>query len=84
MGDIARMFTPLRYVKQAETFKTSEADWEPLTEDESIVKRGDPVVQIEVDDDSIVGGVIAEANDTDSVQAQDNEITLKEIPSNKE
>jgi len=84
MGDIARMFTPPRYVKRAETFKTSEADWEPLTEDESIVKRGDPVVQIEVDDDSIVGGVIAEVDDTDSIQAQDKETSLKEIPSNQE
>jgi hypothetical protein len=84
MGDIARMFTPPRYVERAETFKTSEADWEPLTESESIVKRGDPVVQIEVGDDGIVGGVIAEINDTDNSHARDNEVSLKEIPSDQE
>lgn len=84
MGDIARMFTPPRYVERAETFKTSEADWEPLTEAESIVKRDDPVVQIEVGDDGIVGGIIAEVNDTDSSHARDNEVSLKEIPSNQE
>jgi len=84
MGDIARMFTPPRYIERAETFKTSEADWEPLTEAESIVQRGDPVVQIEIGDDGVVGGVIAEINDTDSGHARDNEVSLKEISSNQE
>jgi hypothetical protein len=78
------MFTPPHYVERAETFKTSEADWEPLTEAESIVKRGDPVVQIEVGDDSIVGGVIAGVYDTDSIHVRDNEVSLKEIPSTQE
>jgi hypothetical protein len=84
MGDIARIFTPPRYVERAETLKTSDADWEPLTEAQSIVKVGDPVVQIEVSDDDEVGGVIVEVHASDSASASDDVSVVKEIPSNSE
>lgn len=84
LGDIARILTPPRYVERAETFKTSDADWEPLSEAESIVKRGDPVVQIEVRDDGEVGGVIVEISDSDRAYARDDQGSVRELPSNSE
>lgn len=84
MGDIARIFTPPRYVERAETLKTSDADWEPLTEAQSIVKVGDPVVQIEVSDDDEVGGVIVEVHDSDHAYVRDDVGSVKKIPPNSE
>jgi len=55
------MFTPRRDVKRYETLKSSEAEWEPLTEEQSIVKVGDPVIQIDVEDQDEVGGVISDS-----------------------
>jgi hypothetical protein len=42
----ARMFEPPRLVTRYETFKTDEADWEDITEAQSIVKVGDPVEEV--------------------------------------
>jgi len=81
MGDVARIFTPPRYVERAETLKTTDADWEPLTEAQSIVKVGDPVVQIEVKDDDEIGGVIAEAQINYNVLASDSEGSTQQTPS---
>jgi hypothetical protein len=60
-GDIARLFAPHREAKKYETLKASEAGWEPLTEEQSIVKVGDPVIQIDAEDQEQVGGVISDA-----------------------
>jgi hypothetical protein len=60
VGAVARLFTPPKYVRQYETLKAEDADWEPLSERESIVKVGDPVVQIEPGDDEEIAGVIGE------------------------
>ena len=37
---------PERWVTEYETLKTDEATWEDLSEDKSIVKSGDPVLQV--------------------------------------
>ena len=58
VGEIARMFSPPKYERQYETLRAEDADWEPLSEQESIVKIGDPVMQIVTGDDQEVGGVI--------------------------
>jgi NADP-dependent 3-hydroxy acid dehydrogenase YdfG len=42
----SRQFLPPRWITQRETFKTDEAAWEAITEDESFVKTGDPVRQV--------------------------------------
>lgn len=60
LGEIATLLTPPRLVNRYETLKSAEADWEPLTEAQSIVKRGDPVVQIVNSDDDQIGAIIAE------------------------
>jgi hypothetical protein len=57
-GDIARIFSPPKYERQYETLSAEDADWQPLSERDSIVKVGDPVVQIVTGDDEEVGGVI--------------------------
>jgi hypothetical protein len=56
------MLTPRQIVERPETFKLSEADWEPLTEEQSIVHVGDPVVQIQAKGESEVGGIIAKGS----------------------
>jgi hypothetical protein len=43
---LTRLFMPPKWVTKYETFKTDESTWETLTEEESIVKTGDPVEQI--------------------------------------
>lgn len=59
LGEIARLFAAPHIVERYETLKASDFDWEPLTEEQSIVKVGDPVVQIEVGDQDEVVGVIS-------------------------
>lgn len=59
LGEFARMFAPPRMVKRYETLKAADATWEPLSEEDSIVKVGDPVVEIR-DEDEEVAGVIGD------------------------
>lgn len=40
------LFEPPKYESRYETFKTNEAAWQDIREDESIVKTGDPVEQV--------------------------------------
>lgn len=47
MPDIAKMFTPPKWVDYYETLKTEEKTWEDLDESASYVKTGDPVIQVE-------------------------------------
>lgn len=46
VGGLAEMFMPPKYVTKYETLKTAEKTWEDLSESESYVKTGDPVVQV--------------------------------------
>ncbi len=78
-GDIARMFTPPRIVERYETLKVDDADWEPLTEEQSIVQVGDPVVQIEASEEDEVGGVIVEGSPTSLA-----ELTIQAMPIGEE
>jgi hypothetical protein len=71
-GEVGRLFTPPRWVEQRETLKASDAKWEPLTEEQSIVKIGDPVVQINVDDDDEVSGILSPDELQDPSQADSN------------
>jgi hypothetical protein len=41
-----------------ETFKTRDASWQPITEEESFVKVGDPVREIVVPDEAIEPGEV--------------------------
>jgi hypothetical protein len=41
-----RSITPPRWIKERETFKSVDAAWEEITEEESFVKTGDPVRQV--------------------------------------
>jgi hypothetical protein len=66
LGDVGRMFAPPRIIQKPETLKQSEANWEPLTEAQSIVKVGDPAVEIRVTDDDVVGGIITEPEELES------------------
>ena len=43
----SQLFLKPEYVTQHETLKTEEKTWEDLSEEESYVKHGDPVVQVE-------------------------------------
>jgi hypothetical protein len=45
----SQLFLRPEYVTQHETLKTEEKTWEDLSEEESYVKHGDPVVQVESD-----------------------------------
>lgn len=51
-SSLSRLFLPPEYVVQYETLKTQEKTWEDLSEEQSYVKSGDPVVEVmvEVDD----------------------------------
>ena len=40
------MFEPPKWVTRVESLKTSEKTWEDLSEEDSYVKTGDPVVQV--------------------------------------
>jgi hypothetical protein len=46
---ISQLFLKPEYVTQHETLKTEEKTWEDLSEEESYVKHGDPVVQVKSD-----------------------------------
>jgi len=46
---ISQLFLKPEYVTQHETLKTEEKTWEDLSEEESYVKHGDHVVQVESD-----------------------------------
>jgi hypothetical protein len=43
---LSKLFLPPEYVTQYERLKTQEKTWEDLSEDESYVKSGDPVVEV--------------------------------------
>jgi hypothetical protein len=59
LGEIARLFAAPQHVRRVETLKAFDADWEPLTEAQSMVKVGDPVIQIDVGDEDDIGGIVA-------------------------
>lgn len=44
---LSKLFLPPEYITQYETLKTQERTWEDLSEDESYVKSGDPVVEVQ-------------------------------------
>lgn len=46
---ISQLFMQPEYVTQYETLKTEEKTWEDISEEESYVKSGDPVVQVSTD-----------------------------------
>ena len=46
---ISQLFMQPEYVTQYETLKTEEKTWEDISEEESYVKSGDPVVQVNTD-----------------------------------
>jgi hypothetical protein len=46
MADLGRLFQPPHWVTVYETFKSDEHAWEDLDEKDSLVKTGDPVVQV--------------------------------------
>ncbi len=48
---LSDLFLPPKYVTKYETLKTDEKTWENLSESESYVKTGDPVVQVIVEVD---------------------------------
>lgn len=48
---LSDLFLPPKYVTKYETLKTDEKTWEDLSEAESYVKTGDPVVQVIVEVD---------------------------------
>lgn len=59
VGALAGMFTPPKYVTRYDTFKLSDAKWEPLSEKDSVVEVGDPVVEIQAaDGDEPAAGII--------------------------
>jgi len=45
IGDFSRILMPPKLITKYQTFKTEEKTWEDLSEAESYVKIGDPVVQ---------------------------------------
>jgi len=46
VGALSRALMPPKYVTKYETLKTEEKTWEDLSEQESYVKTGDPVVEV--------------------------------------
>lgn len=50
-SDLSRALMPTEWVIKYETLKTDEQTWEDLSEAESYVKIGDPVVQVVVNPD---------------------------------
>jgi hypothetical protein len=46
---LAQLLSPPEYVTQYETLKTTEKTWEDISEMDSYVKRGDPIVEVKVD-----------------------------------
>lgn len=47
IGLFGRALMPPKYVTKYETLKTDEKTWEDLEEDQSYVKTGDPVIEVE-------------------------------------
>jgi hypothetical protein len=45
---LAQLLSPPEYVTQYETLKTTEKTWEDISEEDSFVKRGDPVVEVKI------------------------------------
>jgi len=45
IGSLSQSFMPPKWVEEYETLKTKEKTWEDLSESESYVKTGDPVVE---------------------------------------
>ncbi len=54
-GGLSQALLPPKYVTKYETLKTDEKTWEDLDEEESYVKSGDPVVQVQeqIDTDEV-------------------------------
>ena len=46
IGDFSRWLMPPKWRTKYESLKTEERPWEELSEEESYVKIGDPVVQV--------------------------------------
>ena len=46
LGWDRRLFDPPKWVTRYETLKTPEATWEDLSEEDSFVKTGDPVIEV--------------------------------------
>lgn len=46
---LAQLLNPPEYVTQYETLKTTEKTWEDISEEDSFVKHGDPVVEVKID-----------------------------------
>lgn len=46
-GPFARSLMPPEWIKKYETLRTEDKAWSPLYEEESYVKVGDPVVQVD-------------------------------------
>jgi hypothetical protein len=59
-------------VDRYETLKADEANGEPLTEERSFVKVGDPVVEIAIDDEGEVGGIIADDSEKPALPTQEH------------
>ena len=46
IGNFSRLLMPPRWITQYESLRTKEKTWEDLSEEESYVKIGDPVIQV--------------------------------------
>ena len=51
IASFAEALMPAHYVNQFESLKTTEKTWEDLEESESFVKTGDPVIQVETEEE---------------------------------
>jgi hypothetical protein len=51
IGAFSRALMPPKYEERYETLKTDEQTWEDLDEEESFVKTGDPVVQVQMNEE---------------------------------
>jgi hypothetical protein len=49
LGNLSRSLLPPKYIEKYETLKTDEKTWEDLSEEESFVKTGDPVVEVKTE-----------------------------------
>ena len=47
LGPFARSLMPPKWIEKYETLRTRDKEWSPLSERESYVKVGDPIVQVE-------------------------------------
>tara|TARA_R110002096_G_scaffold326134_5_gene520079 strand:- start:17193 stop:17642 length:450 start_codon:yes stop_codon:yes gene_type:complete len=46
LGAISQSLMPQKWVSEVETLKTEEKTWEDIEEEQSYVKTGDPIVQV--------------------------------------